>query len=408
MGWDVDPVVAQWPGLPALRENLRADVCVVGLGGSGLAAIGEVLRRGMSVVGLDAGRIAAGAAGRNGGFLLAGPAIAVHHAADEWGLDVALAIYRETLDEIRALGELMGPAVIRNTGSIRLAGLPDEPMAGPSRAGGAVGAVKGLVAACPSGEVGQPEQDERTRELADCERQFEVMRAHSLAVEHYDGPLGRGLFLPDDAAMNPACRALAMAELYSKAARMYENSAAISIAQGQVRTEAGSVSAGLVIVAVDGRLEVLLPELNGRVRTVRLQMLATAPVRRGAVPCPVYGRWGYDYAQQDSSGRLFVGGGRDQFLASEWTTEAVPTQSVQAWIERVASRFAGGPVDVTHRWAASVGFTPDARPIVAMVRPGVIACGGYNGTGNVIGPIAARAAVALGLDGRIPPAYFSN
>ena len=85
VGWDLDPVVAQWPGLPSLAGPTRADVCVIGLGGSGLAAIGEVLRRGLTVVGLDAGRVAAGAAGRNGGFLLGGPAIGVHKAAAGWG-----------------------------------------------------------------------------------------------------------------------------------------------------------------------------------------------------------------------------------------------------------------------------------------------------------------------------------
>jgi glycine/D-amino acid oxidase-like deaminating enzyme len=175
-----------------------------------------------------------------------------------------------------------------------------------------------------------------------------------------------------------------------------------------VATAGGAVSAGLVVVAIDGRLELLLPELAGRVRTARLQMLATEPVRPGRLPCPVYGRWGYDYAQQDAAGRLFVGGGRDWFVEQEWTPEVAPTDGVQGWIERVAARFAGAPVRASHRWAASVGYTPDARPLVTEARPGVVACGGYNGTGNLVGPVAARAAVALGLDGTAPPACFSS
>ena len=124
VGWDADEVVAGWAGLGSLTGNLTADVCVIGLGGSGLAAVGELLRRGLSVVGLDAGRVAAGAAGRNGGFLLAGPAIAVHQAADGWGLPAALELYRQTLAEIDSLAELLGPDVIRRVGSLRLAGLP--------------------------------------------------------------------------------------------------------------------------------------------------------------------------------------------------------------------------------------------------------------------------------------------
>ena len=383
VGWDADPDVAGWAGLPALDAELRADVCVVGLGGSGLAAVGEALRRGLSVVGVDAGRVAAGAAGRNGGFLLGGPAISVHRASAGWGLDAALELYRQTLAEIGELAGLLGPRVVRQVGSLRIAGLPGDP-------------------------VDQAEHADRQAELADCDEQYQVLRRHGIAVRRYDGELGVGLFLPDDAAMNPARRALGLATLYSTRASLCENSPVTAISSGRVQTAGGAVSAGLVVVAVDGRLEALLPELTGRVRTARLQMLATEPVAPGRLPCPVYGRWGYDYAQQDLTGRLFVGGGRDRFVEQEWTPQATPTAGVQAWIERVAARFAGAAVQVSHRWAASVGYTPDARPLVTQVRPGVVACGGYNGTGNLVGPIAARAAVALGLDGVAPPACFSS
>ncbi len=383
VGWDADPDVAGWPGLPALTGDLRADVCVVGLGGSGLAAVGEVLRRGLSVVGLDGGRVAAGAAGRNGGFLLGGPAIGIHQAADGWGLPAALELYRQTLDEIAELAALLGPEVIKPVGSLRIAGLPGRP-------------------------VDAAEEADRQAEQADCDVQFEVMRRHGIAVRRYDGELGTGLYLPDDAAMNPARRALGLAARYRSQAELFENSPVTAIGSGRVRTAAGTVSAGLVVVAVDGRLDVLLPELAGRVRTARLQMLATEPVRPGRLPCPVYGRWGYDYAQQDAAGRLFVGAGRDQFVEQEWTADATPTPAVQTWIERAAVRFAGGPVRVTHRWAASVGYTEDGRPLVTEARPGVVACGGYNGTGNLVGPIAARAAIALGLDGTKPADCFSG
>lgn len=383
VGWDIDPDVRSWPGLPPLTGTVSADVCVIGLGGSGLAAVGDGLRRGLSVVGLDAGRVAAGAAGRNGGFLLGGPATAVHDAAAGWGLDTALALYRETLDEITALTELLGPEVIRPVGSLRLAGLPGVP-------------------------AGSAEEADRDRELADCRTQFDVMRNHHLRVEWYEGELGHGLFLPDDAAMNPARRALGLARIYGATASLFENTPVLSIESGSVTTSTGRVEAELIVVAVDGKLEVILPELAGRVRTTRLQMAATEPLTPGRLPCPVYSRWGFDYAQQDATGRVFVGGGRDQDLDNEWTISTEPTATVQAWIERIAARFAGEPVRVSHRWAASAGYTEDARPIVAEVRPRVVACGGYNGTGNLVGPIAARAALSLGLDGVPPGPYFAT
>jgi glycine/D-amino acid oxidase-like deaminating enzyme len=386
VGWDVDPRVAEWPGLPPLAGDVTADACVVGLGASGLTAVRALVDRGLSVVGVDAGRAGAGAAGRNGGFLLGGPAMFLHTAIAAWGADAAVGLYRETLVELDALTALLGERIVRRTGSIRLAGLPADPRR-------------------PADDA---EIADRAAEWADCAELAGALRSHGFAVQDYDGPLGEGVFLPDDAAVNPAVRVLATAQLLRDDAALHEQSSVLEISAGRVRTEHGTVSSGVVIVAVDGRLELLLPQLAGRVRTARLQMLATDSVAVGRLPCPVYGRWGYDYAQQAPDGRLFVGGGRDLFADEEWTTATEPTEAVQAHIETVAIRMAGGPVRITSRWGASVGFTPDGRPLCLPVDDGVVAVGGYSGTGNLVGPVAARHAVALALDGRRPPAAFTS
>jgi glycine/D-amino acid oxidase-like deaminating enzyme len=381
VGWDDDPVVAAWPGLPQLPGDVSTDACVVGLGASGLAAVAALVGRGLSVVGVDAGRVAAFAAGRNGGFLIAGPEAALHRAIEAWGVDDAVGLYRATLNELRWLRSELGDEIVRPVGSIRLAGLP--------------------------GDAGSDiEAADREAELADCAAQRVALEEHGVAVEDYDGPLGRGLYLPDDAATNPARRALELASRLRGQAQLHEGTRVRTVTAGQVVTTAGTVFARHVVVAVDGRLELLLPQLDGVVRTARLQMLATSPIESGRLSCPVYGRWGYDYAQQAPDGRLFVGGGRDLHLDTEWTADPHPTAEVQAYIEAVAARMAGGSVGVTHRWAAPVGFTDDERAVVMQVDDGVVACGGYSGTGNLVGPVAARAAVDLLLDGTRPPAYF--
>ncbi len=379
VGWD--DAVAGWPGLAPLDGDVAAEVCVVGLGGSGLAAVEELAERGLDVVAVDAGRVAAGAAGRNGGFLIGGPALFLHDAIARWGTS-AVELYRETLAELARLADRLGPGAVRRVGSIRLAGLPGEP-------------------------ASVAEQDDRQAELADCAAHAAALRAHGIAVDDYDGPLGRGIFLPDDAATNPAVRATRLATELARRARLHEHTEVTDIRAGMVTTTRGAVRAERVIVAVDGRLAALLPQLRDHVRTARLQMLATAPVA-ARLPCPVYGRWGYDYAQQLPDGRLFAGGGRDRFADAEWTDEATPTDDVQAYIETVATRMAGERVSATARWAASVGFTDDARPVCTEVADGVVAVGGYNGTGNLVGPVAARAAVALALDGTAPPPWAAR
>jgi gamma-glutamylputrescine oxidase len=382
VGWDDDPLVAGWTGLPPLPGDVAADACVIGLGGSGLAAVESLVDRGLSVVAVDAGRVAAGAAGRNGGFLLGGPDAYLHSAISAWGEDAAVWLYRATLRELDHLA-LLVPDVVSRVGSIRLAGLPGDPETSAEAA-------------------------DHAAELRDCAEHEAALTRHGIAVERYDGSLGRGLYLPDDGAMNPARRAIGLATMLQRRATLYENTAVLKVDSEGVTTDRGTITAQVIIVALDGRLDVLLPQLAHRVRTARLQMVATAPVSPGRLHCPVYGRWGYDYAQQRPDGRLFVGGGRDRFESDEWTVEAEPSPDVQGYIEHLATRFAGADVSVTHRWAASVGFTGgDGRALCTAVDHGLVAIGGYNGTGNLVGPVAARAAVALALDGTPPPPCFA-
>ncbi|MGI8680183.1 MAG: NAD(P)/FAD-dependent oxidoreductase [Jatrophihabitans sp.] len=382
VGWDVAPAVAGWPGLPRLPGPRRADVCVVGLGASGLAAVDAAVDRGLSVVGLDAGRVAGGGAGRNGGFLLGGPALFLHDALARWG-DCAAQLYRETLAELDRLAVTLPPGVLRRVGSIRLAGLPGEPR-------------------------DQAEADDRELETKDCAAHASALQANGIAVEGYDGPLGTGIVLPDDAAVNPAARAMAVAGRLEHHAALFEHTRVLKVCAGEVTTEYGAVRADAIVVAVDGKLGRVVPKVVRRLRTARLQMLATAPVAPERLRCPVYGRWGYDYAQQAPDGRLYVGGGRDRFESAEWTGRTEPTRHVQRYIGAVAQRFAGAPIEVTHRWAASVGYTPDARALCTLAADGVVAIGGYNGTGNLVGPVAARAALAYVLDGVRPPLYFAS
>jgi glycine/D-amino acid oxidase-like deaminating enzyme len=349
------------PVLPRLAGAAEVDVCVVGLGGSGLSAVLRLLEAGRSVVGVDARTVGGGAAGRNAGFFLAGAPV-FHHRARLPGL------YRATLAELDRI-EAETPGLLRRNGSVRLAVSAEE-------------------------EV-------------DCDLQFEAMLADGLPVERYDGRDGRGLLFPADGAGNPLarCRALAAAALHG-GADLYGDSRAVDIGPGRVQTAAGVVTCDRVIVAVDGGLERLLPELAGRVRTTRLQMLATAPAPEVTIPRPVYARWGFDYWQQLPDGRVAAGGLRDRYADDEWDQPDVPTAAVQAGLEAMVRERTGVRAPVTHRWAGAVAFTTDADdpahlPVVEEVRPGVMAVGAYSGTGNVIGAVTGRAAADWAVTGAL-------
>ncbi|HUR13970.1 MAG TPA: FAD-binding oxidoreductase [Mycobacteriales bacterium] len=340
-----------WTGLPALEKDLTADVCVVGLGGSGLTALQELEARGATVVGIDAGAVGGGAAGRNGGFLLAGLARPYHQVVEQLGRPTAARLYRRTLEEMDRTSHA------RRVGSLRVESAPEL--------------------------------------LADCAAQAAALRADGLNVSEYEGPEGYGLLLPDDGVLQPLARARSVAS--QVISPLYEHTPALSISGTLVTTPHGTVRCGAVLVAVDGNLDLLLPEAP--VRTVRLQMLATSPLPERRWTRPVYHRDGYEYWQQLPDGRLALGGFRDVGGAEEETRSTETSTRVQAALDRFLREHLGVDAPVTHRWAASVGYTADGLPFLGEVRHGVWAAGGYCGTGNVVGALCARqaASAALGL-----------
>jgi len=340
--------------IPELVGSVRADVCVIGLGGSGLAAIRRLQQLGVRrIVGIDAAGVAAGAAGRNGGFLLAGPAHFHHRAREAWGADTARAFTALTERAIDAM-TAETPDAVQRTGSVRLAADPAE--------------------------------------AEDLRAHHDALRSDGFAAELAQDPRGLLLRLPGDGVFHPQRRCDLLAErAWDAGAWLYGQSPVVTIEGGLVATPRGEVACGAVLVCVDGGLESLLPELAERVWSVRLQMLGTAPAPAGLAHGAWYYRGGLDYWQQLPDGRVLVGGCRDLDAQGGRTTDARPTAPVQAGLDRLLAQVVGARVPVTHRWAGRVGFTADALPLVEQVRPGVFVAGGYCGTGNVIGWLAGRA-----------------
>lgn len=94
-----------------------------------------------------------------------------------------------------------------------------------------------------------------------------------------------------------------------------------------------------------------------------------------------------------------VRGFRDRAGESEWSTDATPTAAVQDMLESFLRSHIGVTAPITHRWAACAGYTDTGLPVIEQVRERVWALGGYSGTGNVIGALAARGVAAAALDG---------
>jgi glycine/D-amino acid oxidase-like deaminating enzyme len=324
----------------------RPDVVVIGGGVTGCSCALTLAEGGLRVRVYEARRVASGASGRNGGFALRGLAVSYPTARERFGPADAKALWRLTERYVDRMDELAGDA-LRRVGSYRLA--DDE-------------------------------------ELDRVRAEFDALREDGLAAEWVDAldppldSLYRGAILhPGDGSLQPArwVRRLA-ARAVDAGAEIVEDSRVESLED---------LDADHVVIATDGYTGGLLPQLDEAIRPVRGQVIVTEPLDRTLYPRPHYARYGFDYWQQTSDGRLVLGGRRDKALEAEFTNEEGVTEQIQAELDAFAAELLGEPPRVEHRWSGIFGATEDELPLVGQVpgRDGVWVSAGYSGHGNVLG-----------------------
>ncbi len=358
--WLEDPVEP----LPRPAWQGRADVIIIGGGVTGCSCALTLAEAGVRVRLCEARELASGASGRNGGFALRGGAMAYDVAREQLGSKAAAAFWRLTERYVERLAGLAGDA-FRAVGSMRLAADAGERAA--------------LVA-------------ERDALLAD-----------GFAVEWIDEPSGPLAHRYHGAILNPCDGALQPARWVRRLGRLAAQAGADVREHAPVES-LESVEADQVVLATDGSGRGLLPELDRVVTPTRGQVVLTKPLGELLYDRPHYARYGYDYWHQTPDHRLVVGGRRDAMLQLEYTDEDATTEPIQRELDGFAAQLAGGPVEVTHRWAGIWGTTADALPLVGPVpgHDGVWAALGYTGHGNVLG-LAAGDLVARAILGDRAP-----
>lgn len=95
------------PQRAALAANVQADVCIIGAGLAGLSTAWELVSRGRSVVLLDAGRVAWGASGRNGGFVLQGWSEGLSAIERRCGQSTAAALFKLSLEGVDIVRDMI-------------------------------------------------------------------------------------------------------------------------------------------------------------------------------------------------------------------------------------------------------------------------------------------------------------
>jgi gamma-glutamylputrescine oxidase len=352
----------------------RVEVVIVGGGITGVALLGLLRGRDTDAILLERDHVAAGASGRNAGFLLAGVAENYARAVSRHGRDVAAAVWAFTTENhaLTAVAAARLDAGYMRRGSMTVA-LDDEESASLEEAAT-------LLA-----------EDGFTAEL----------------LEASAAPGGlRALFNPADGEVDPVRLVRGLAEAHS--GRIFEGHPVVAVDDGQntavVRLAQRSIEASAVLLATNAWTSQLLPSLP--IRPVRAQMLATACSDR-ALGVPVYAEWGHRYWRQRADGSVLVGGFRHRALAEEVGLDATPTEHVQRLLDGQL-RVLGVDAVVTHRWAGIMGFSDDGLPLVGLA-PGcrrIHVCGGYTGHGLGFAMNAASVLSGQLLDSTPLPAWI--
>jgi gamma-glutamylputrescine oxidase len=335
----------------------RTDVLVIGGGIAGVSLVHHLERRRISTVLVERAHLAAGASGRNAGFLLAGVADCYAEAVRIFGREKAREVWSITSENHDRMIEAVEGSDVghRRLGSVTLAS----------------------------------DDDERAR----LDESSQLMRDDGFEAR-WDG---ERLLNPRDGEVDPAALVAALASRAKEGViREGVEVTAIESGRSEVAVRAGELScrAGLVILATNAYTPQLVPQVN--IQPTRAQMLASAPVTRPVCDAPTYSHSGYRYWRQLQSGEVLVGGWRDTSLSTEVGYDDKPTAQIQEHLEGKLEAITGG-AEVTHRWAGIMGFTETGLPLVGPVdgMRNVYVCAGFNGHGMSFAFMCAKQLVEL-------------
>ena len=351
----------------AQDAEVAVDVAIVGGGiiGCSTAYWMRQLRPGMRTAIVEARHLAAGASGRNAGFLIQGTAHDYVTAIERYGAERARRLWHFTREN-RALvaSELhTGTFQLETSGSLTVAGSPGE--------------------------------DERLQEAVSRMRQDGAPVAYippdganqRLTAQGFYG----ALYVPSGAMVNPV--ALVRHIATASEAHLLEHHPVVRLdpsADGVVlTTPRRRIRAERVVLALNAYLPTLVPALRQYVRPVRAQMFATAPMPSRWLHVPAYTHEGYYYLRQHADGTLLLGGARHLHREREVgyadATTEVLQRDLEAYLHDHFPQTRG--LAVRQRWSGVMGFSPDGLPTCGEVPgvPGSLWAAGFTGHGMGFG-----------------------
>jgi glycine/D-amino acid oxidase-like deaminating enzyme len=368
---------------PRLDGSATADVVVIGGGYTGLWTAWQLRARGASVVLLEADVCGHGPSGRNGGFC---ETLWAHMPtlAERFGRERALEVCEASSESVQAIGAWCSDqdvdAWFTRAGYV---------MSSTAPAHDAI--VDRIVAEIPPAH-------------------FEALDREALAARCASPRFRRGLFIPDDATVQPARLALGLRDRVQRAgARVCERSRvrALHVTGSGVtaETDSGVVRAGAAVLAVNAATRGFRP-LRGRISVTSSHIVLTEPVPE------LLDELGWTGGEAITDARTFVhyfrttrdgriafgwGGGRTEVgTGPHGCTEVDADVAAQTREHLIAMFPALAGRRITHAWGGPIDVSPSHLPQIGTL-DGAPVHYAFGFTGNGVGPchLAGRILSAL-------------
>ena len=361
---------AAFAAQPPLQGAVEADVAIVGGGYTGLSAALHLAQKGLSVVVLEAHRVGFGASGRNGGQVGSGQRL------DQDDLERSMG-----RDDARRLWDLAEEAKGMVRGLIADHAMP-------------VTYRPGIAHACwTEGEVrAAATYAERLR------RDYGYDQVQPLSRDEMARLIPSGVFAGGEidrgaGHVHPLNYAIGMARAAQAAgAVIHEMSEVLRIDHGArpvLHTAQGRVTCDHVILAGNGYLGGLEPQVAARVMPINNFILATEPLGDRAAevlaePVAVADtKFVVNYWRLSEDNRLLFGGGESYGYRFPDIIKTVRKPRLQVYP-------ALHDVKIDYAWGGTLAITMTRNPCFARVAPNVLSASGYSGHGVALATLAGR------------------
>ena len=360
------------PEHPPLAGAARADVCVVGGGYAGLSAALHLAEAGRDVVLVEANRVGWGASGRNGGQLAYAPRAEMDAHVAALGREDARHVWQIAAEANALVKDLVARHRIDcdlTPGALELAWKPAHARALEAWAGEA------------ARDWGHP--DIRYVAKADLPGLTGTERYHGGTLDMMAGHL------------HPLRLALGLARAASAAgARLHERSRVTRLAEGRVETEAGRVEAEHVILACNGYLDGLVPEVARRSMPINNFVIASAPLPEATIAridprrlAMADTKFVLNYWRTTPDRRLIWGGGESYGRRFPRDIAGL-VRRCMAEVHPDLAR----DLRVTHAWGGTLAITGRRMPAFQRIGKRALAISGWSGSGVHMAVMGGRIA----------------